>query len=70
MSTTNAPSSIAPHIHPDSSRAVPRVAFFVISAIILALILTTATGVMDLPAMMGDLFPPATTPPPFAPSAS
>ena len=71
MSITNhTPSSIASLIVPDSPRPVAAVAFFALAAIVVAAILATATGVMDIPAMMQDLFPPVTTPPPFPPSAS
>lgn len=55
----------------DSSRPVASIAFFIAVAIVVAAILATATGVMDLSGMMEDLLSPTvTTPPPFVPSAS
>ena len=68
--TNHTPSTVAPLVVPDSSRPVAGVVFFVAAAIVIAALLAVLTGVMDLPAMMEDLFTPATTPPPFAPSAS
>lgn len=71
MSITNyAPSSVAQFIVPDTSRPVAVVAISLFVAIIIAAALATGMGVMDIPAVMEDLFPPVTTPPPFAPSAS